>query len=46
VGAGRIRHELGVDGSPGPVPSRMTVKRILVRQGLIDPTVRKRAVRI
>ena len=26
----------------GPVPSRMTVHRILVRHGLIDPTVRKR----
>ena len=41
-GPRRIRHELGVNGSPGPVPSRMTVQRILVRQGLIDPTVRKR----
>ena len=37
-----IRHKLGVNGSPGPVPSRMTVHRILVRHGLIDPTVRKR----
>ena len=41
-GPRRIRHELGVDGCPGPVPSRMTVHRILVRHGLIDPTTRKR----
>src|SRR5215217_5108132 len=41
-GPRRIRHELGVNGSPGPVPSRMTVHRILVRHGLIDPTARKR----
>ena len=41
-GPRRIRHELGTKGCPGPVPSRMTVHRILVRHGLIDPTVRKR----
>jgi transposase InsO family protein len=41
-GPRRIRHELGVNGSPGPVPSRMTVHRILLRHGLIDPTARKR----
>ncbi|HEY7103450.1 MAG TPA: IS481 family transposase [Mycobacteriales bacterium] len=41
-GPRRIRHELGVNGCPGPVPSRMTVHRILVRHGLIDPTTRKR----
>ena len=38
----RIRHERGVNGCPGPVPSRMTVHRILLRHGLIDPTVRRR----
>ena len=31
----RIEFELGRDGCPGPVPSRMTVYRILVRHGLI-----------
>ena len=41
-GPRRIRHELGTKGCPGPVPSRMTVHRILVRHGLIDPTSRKR----
>ena len=34
---GGSRHELGGNGGPGPVPSRMTVYRILVRHGLIDP---------
>jgi hypothetical protein len=38
-GAVRIASELGKDGCPGPVPSRMTVYRILVRHGLIAPTL-------
>ncbi len=41
-GPRRIRHELGVNGCPGPVPSRMMVHRILVRHGLIDPSTRRR----
>src|SRR5690606_4268517 len=35
--------ELGNDGCPGRVPSRMTVYRILVRHGLIAPKKRKRS---
>jgi hypothetical protein len=31
-----------VNGCPAPGPSRMTVHRILVRHGLVDPTVRRR----
>jgi transposase InsO family protein len=41
-GPRRLAHELGRDGMQ-PVPSRMTVYRILVRHGLID--VRKRGRR-
>lgn len=41
-GARRIAFELGRDGCPGPLPSRMTVYRILVRHGLISPKKRKR----
>jgi transposase InsO family protein len=42
-GARRIVFELGRNGCPGPVPSRMTVYRILARRGLI--LVRKRGRR-
>ena len=38
----RIEFELGRDGCPGPVPSRMTVYRILIRHGLIDPVKHRR----
>src|SRR5262249_1894414 len=31
----RIAFELGRDGCPGPVPSRATVYRILIRHGLV-----------
>jgi transposase InsO family protein len=41
-GPRRIRYELGRNGCPGPVPARMTVHRILLRHGLIDPTPRGR----
>jgi len=42
VGPLRISFELGRDGCPGRVPSRMTVYRILVRHGLISPVPRGR----
>jgi transposase InsO family protein len=38
----RISFELGRDGCPGKVPSRMTVYRILVRHGLVTPKSRRR----
>jgi transposase InsO family protein len=38
----RIAFELGKDGCPGRVPSRMTVYRILIRHGLITPGSRAR----
>jgi transposase InsO family protein len=38
----RIAFELGKDGCPGRVPSRMTVYRILIRHGLVVPKRRKR----
>jgi transposase InsO family protein len=41
-GARRIEFELGRNGCPGRVPSRMTVYRILARHGLIEPARRKR----
>jgi transposase InsO family protein len=41
-GPHRISFELGKDGCPGRVPSRMTVYRILLRHGLIAPKKRKR----
>jgi transposase InsO family protein len=44
-GARRIEFELGRDGCPGPVPSRMGVYRILVRHGLIEPAKRRRGRR-
>jgi transposase InsO family protein len=37
----RLAHELGKTGV-APVPSRMSVYRVLVRHGLIDPQPRKR----
>src|SRR3712207_2399759 len=40
-GARRIEHELARTTAL-PMPSRVTVHRILVRHGLIDPTRRKR----
>jgi transposase InsO family protein len=41
-GARRIEFELGRNGCPGRVPSRMTVYRILARHGLVEPVKRKR----
>src|SRR2546423_4948640 len=41
-GARRIEFELGRNGCPGRVPTRMTVYRILARHGLIQPAKRKR----
>jgi hypothetical protein len=38
----RNSFELGKDGCPGRVPSRMTVYRILLRHSLISPVRRKR----
>jgi transposase InsO family protein len=42
-GARRIEFELGRNGCPGRVPTRMTVYRILVRHGLIAPVKRGRS---
>jgi transposase InsO family protein len=41
-GSRRIAFELGRRGCPGPVPSRMTVYRILIRHGLMTPNKRRR----
>ncbi|MFB9691503.1 IS481 family transposase [Amorphoplanes digitatis] len=41
-GARRILFELGRIGCPGPIPSRITVHRILVRHGLVDERPRRR----
>ncbi|MEV4917984.1 IS481 family transposase [Streptomyces tirandamycinicus] len=41
-GPRRIAFVLGRSGTVTPVPSRMTVYRILVRHGLIEPGVRRR----
>ena len=41
-GARRIEFELGRNGCPGPVPSRITVHRVLIRHGLVVPTTRRR----
>ncbi|WP_442933361.1 helix-turn-helix domain-containing protein [Micromonospora psammae] len=41
-GTRRIAFELGRHGCPEPVPSRMTVYRILVRHGLIEPVKKRR----
>jgi hypothetical protein len=43
MGSRRIAFELGRTGCPEPVPSRMTVYRILVRHGLLSPAARARA---
>ena len=39
-GARRIEFELGRNGCPGPVPSRITVHRVLIRHGLLVPASR------
>jgi transposase len=41
-GARRIEYELGRNGRPGPVPTRMTIYRILLRHGLLAPRKRGR----
>jgi transposase InsO family protein len=41
-GARRIEFELGRNGCPGPVPSRITIHRVLVRHGLVDAEPRRR----
>jgi transposase InsO family protein len=41
-GARRIEFELGRNGCPGPVPSRVTVHRVLIRHGLVVETPRRR----
>ncbi|MDX3137098.1 IS481 family transposase [Streptomyces europaeiscabiei] len=41
-GPRRIAHVLERCGTVSPVPSRMTVYRILVRHGLVEPGVRRR----
>ncbi|MEV7347278.1 IS481 family transposase [Streptomyces sp. NPDC093544] len=41
-GPRRIAHVLERSGAVEPVPSRMTVYRILVRHGLVEPGVRRR----
>ncbi|MFI9428153.1 IS481 family transposase [Streptomyces achromogenes] len=41
-GPRRIAHVLERAGTVSPVPSRMTVYRILVRHGLVEPGVRRR----
>ncbi len=41
-GPRRIVHVLERSGAVSPVPSRMTVYRILVRHGLVEPGVRRR----
>jgi transposase InsO family protein len=41
-GARRVLFELARMGCPGPLPSRITVHRILVRHGLVDERPRRR----
>ncbi len=41
-GARRLVFELGRRDCPGPVPSRITVHRVLIRHGLVTPTPRRR----
>ena len=41
----QLYHELGRVGKIAPVPSRMSVHRILVRHGLITPCPRRRTRR-
>ena len=38
----RLRHELGRNGCPGPVPWEASIYRLLVRRGLIEPNQRRR----
>ena len=42
-GPRRLEYELGMRGCPGPVPSRSTIYRVLLRQGLIDRRPRGRS---
>ncbi|HEX5594703.1 MAG TPA: helix-turn-helix domain-containing protein, partial [Micromonosporaceae bacterium] len=42
-GARRLVFELGRRGCPGPIPSRITVHRVLIRHGLVTPTPRRRS---
>ncbi|MEU8405890.1 IS481 family transposase [Micromonospora sp. NPDC048842] len=41
-GARRLVFELGRRNCPGPIPSRVTVHRVLIRHGLVNPTPRRR----
>jgi transposase len=41
-GARRVLFELQRTGCPGPIPSRITVHRILVRHGLVNERPRRR----
>ncbi|MEU1747362.1 IS481 family transposase [Micromonospora arida] len=41
-GARRLVFELGRLDCPGPIPSRITVHRVLIRHGLINPIPRRR----
>lgn len=41
-GSRRLVYELGRRDCPGPIPSRITVHRVLIRHGLIDATPRRR----
>ncbi|WP_433653345.1 IS481 family transposase [Micromonospora zamorensis] len=41
-GARRLVFELGRRDCPGPIPSRVTVHRVLIRHGLVNPTPRRR----
>nr|WP_307834324.1 helix-turn-helix domain-containing protein [Actinoplanes lichenicola] len=41
-GARRVLFELGRARCPGPLPSRITVHRVLVRHGLVDERPRRR----
>jgi transposase len=41
-GARRIEFELGRNGCPGRIPSRITIHRVLARHGLVDAVPRRR----
>jgi transposase-like protein len=41
-GARRIEFELGRNGCPGRIPSRITIHRVLIRHGLVDAVPRRR----
>src|SRR5206468_4994795 len=41
-GSRRIEFELGRNGCPGRIPSRITIHRVLVRHGLVDAAPRRR----